>query len=242
MKLFPAIDIKNGQCVRLKQGSFQDVLVYSENPLKIAKQWEAAGASFIHIVDLDGALVGHSVNDEVIKSIVNEVKIPIQVGGGIRTIKDIESKLTLGIERVIIGTKAVNDPAFIKEAITTFGSKRIVIGIDAKDGMVAIEGWEKLSNYQAVTLALEMKKYGVKTIVYTDISKDGMLQGPNISHTKEMVQTTGLNIIASGGVSSLKDLEMLEEINVYGAIIGKALYENRIDLKKAVHLFEKKNI
>jgi phosphoribosylformimino-5-aminoimidazole carboxamide ribotide isomerase len=242
MKLFPAIDIKNGQCVRLKQGSFQDVLVYSENPVKIAKQWEAAGASFIHIVDLDGALVGHSVNDEVIKSIVNEVKIPIQVGGGIRTIKDIESKLALGIDRVIIGTKAVNDPAFIKEAITTFGSKRIVIGIDAKDGMVAIEGWEKLSNYQAVTLALEMKKYGVKTIVYTDISKDGMLQGPNIAHTKEMVQTTGLNIIASGGVSSLKDLEMLEEIDVYGAIIGKALYENRIDLKKAVHLFEKKNI
>jgi phosphoribosylformimino-5-aminoimidazole carboxamide ribotide isomerase len=242
MKLFPAIDIKNGQCVRLRQGSFQDILVYSDIPLKIAKQWEASGASFIHIVDLDGALVGHSVNDEVIKAIVSEVNIPVQVGGGIRTIMDIESKLDLGVERVIIGTKAVKDPAFIKEAITTFGSKRIVIGIDAKDGMVAIEGWEKVSNYQAVTLALEMKKYGVKTIVYTDISKDGMLQGPNIAHTKEMVQTTGLNIIASGGVSSLKDLEMLEEIDVYGAIIGKALYENRIDLKKAVHLFEKKNI
>ena len=240
MKLFPAIDIKNGQCVRLKQGSFQDILVYSESPLKIAKQWEASGASFIHIVDLDGALVGHSVNDEVIKSIVAEVKIPIQVGGGIRTIKDIENKLELGIERVIIGTKAVKDPAFIKDAVTTFGSKSIVIGIDAKDGMVAIEGWEKVSNYQAVNLAMEMKKYGVKTIVYTDISKDGMLQGPNISHTKEMVEATGLNIIASGGVSSLKDLEMLEEIKVYGAIVGKALYENRIDLKKAVDMFEKK--
>ena len=240
MKLFPAIDIKNGQCVRLKQGSFQDILVYSESPLKIAKQWEASGASFIHIVDLDGALVGHSVNDEVIKSIVAEVKIPIQVGGGIRTIKDIENKLELGIERVIIGTKAVKDPAFIKDAVTTFGSKSIVIGIDAKDGMVAIEGWEKVSSYQAVTLAMEMKKYGVKTIVYTDISKDGMLQGPNISHTKEMVEATGLNIIASGGVSSLKDLEMLEEIKVYGAIVGKALYENRIDLKKAVDMFEKK--
>ncbi|MBP1756238.1 MAG: hisA, partial [Firmicutes bacterium] len=212
----------------------------SESPLKIAKQWEASGASFIHIVDLDGALVGHSVNDEVIKSIVAEVKIPIQVGGGIRTIKDIENKLELGIERVIIGTKAVKDPAFIKDAVTTFGSKSIVIGIDAKDGMVAIEGWEKVSNYQAVTLAMEMKKYGVKTIVYTDISKDGMLQGPNISHTKEMVEATGLNIIASGGVSSLKDLEMLEEIKVYGAIVGKALYENRIDLKKAVDMFEKK--
>lgn len=240
MILFPAIDIKNGQCVRLRQGSFQDVLVYSDVPLKIAKQWEAAGASFIHIVDLDGALVGHSVNDDVIREIVTEVKIPVQVGGGIRTIKDIENKLDLGVERVIIGTKAVKDPAFIKEAVATFGSKRIVIGIDAKDGMVAIEGWEKVSSYQAVALALEMKKYGVKTIVYTDISKDGMLQGPNVSHTKELAEVTGLNIIASGGVSSLKDLESLEEIKVYGAIIGKALYENRIDLKKAVQLFEKK--
>lgn len=239
MKLFPAIDIKNGQCVRLKQGSFQDVLVYSENPLKIAKQWEACGASFIHIVDLDGALLGHSVNDDVIKEIVSEVKIPIQVGGGIRTINDIENKLNLGIERVIIGTKAVKDPAFIKEAIAAFGSKRIVIGIDAKDGMVAIEGWEKVSSYQAVSLALEMKKYGVKTIVYTDISKDGMLQGPNIAYTKEMSDATGLNVIASGGVSSLKDLEMLEESKIYGAIVGKALYENRIDLKKAVNLYEK---
>jgi phosphoribosylformimino-5-aminoimidazole carboxamide ribotide isomerase len=135
MILFPAIDIKNGQCVRLRQGSFQDVLVYSDIPLKIAKQWEAAGASFIHIVDLDGALVGHSVNDEVIKEIVSEVNIPIQVGGGIRTIKDIENKLSLGIERVIIGTKAVKDPAFIKEAIATFGAQRIVIGIDAKEGI-----------------------------------------------------------------------------------------------------------
>ncbi|HWT26339.1 MAG TPA: 1-(5-phosphoribosyl)-5-[(5-phosphoribosylamino)methylideneamino]imidazole-4-carboxamide isomerase [Mobilitalea sp.] len=238
MKLFPAIDIKNGQCVRLRQGSFQDVLVYSDTPLTIAKHWEASGASFIHIVDLDGALVGHSVNDEVIKNIVSEVSIPVQVGGGIRTLKDIENKLSLGIERVIIGTKAVKEPAFIREAVATFGSKRIVIGIDAKDGMVAIEGWEKISNFQAVNLALEMKKYGVQTIVYTDISKDGMLQGPNIAHTKELAEKTGLDIIASGGISSLKDLEMLKDCNVYGAIIGKALYENRIDLKMAVKIFE----
>lgn len=240
MILFPAIDIKNGQCVRLRQGSFQDMLVYSEMPLKIAKQWEAAGASFIHIVDLDGALLGHSVNDEVISAIVKEVKIPVQVGGGIRTIKDIESKLSLGVERVIIGTKAVKDPAFIKEAINTFGSDKIVIGIDAKDGMVAIEGWETISSYHATALAIEMKRIGVKTIVYTDISKDGMLQGPNITHTREMVDITGLNIIASGGISSLKDLEMLSEINVYGAIMGKALYENRIDLKSAINMFEKR--
>jgi len=239
MILFPAIDIKNGQCVRLRQGSFQDMLVYSEMPLKIAKQWEAAGASFIHIVDLDGALLGHSVNDEVISAIVKEVKIPVQVGGGIRAIKDIENKLNLGVKRVIIGTKAVKDPAFIKEAINTFGADKIVIGIDAKDGMVAIEGWEIISSYHATALAMEMKKIGVKTIVYTDITKDGMLQGPNITHTKEMVDITGLNIIASGGISSLKDLEMLSEINVYGAIMGKALYENRIDLKTAINMFEK---
>lgn len=240
MILFPAIDIKNGQCVRLRQGRFEDVLVYSDTPLKIAKLWEAQGASFVHIVDLDGALVGHSVNDETIKSIVAELKIPIQVGGGIRTIKDIEHKLSLGVNRVIIGTKAVNDPAFIKEAITKFGAERIVIGIDAKDGMVAIEGWEKISSYHAVSLAQEMKKMGVKTIVYTDIAKDGMLQGPNISYTKEMVQATGLDIIASGGVSSLKDIEKLQEIKVYGAIVGKALYENRVDLKQAIELFEVK--
>lgn len=239
MKLFPAIDIRNGQCVRLRQGNFQDVLVYSDSPLKMAKEWEAKGASFIHIVDLDGALMGYSVNDEVIKTIVQEVKIPIQVGGGIRTITDIDHKLSLGIERVIIGTKAVKDPGFIKEAIATFGSERIVIGIDAKDGMVAIEGWEKISNYQAVSLALEMKKYGVQTIVYTDIAKDGMLMGPNIPHTKEMVEATGINIIASGGISSLTDLEHLHEINVYGTIIGKALYENRVDLEQAVELFER---
>jgi phosphoribosylformimino-5-aminoimidazole carboxamide ribotide isomerase len=239
MRLYPAIDIKNGQCVRLRQGQFQDVLVYSNSPSKIAKQWENAGASFIHIVDLDGALAGHSVNEEAIKEITKSVKVPIQVGGGIRTIKDIENKLNLGVNRVIIGTKAVESSAFIKEAISTFGADKIVIGIDAKNGMVAIEGWEKVSNYNAVTLGIHMKEIGVKTIVYTDIAKDGMLQGPNLEHTKEMVEATGLDIIASGGVSSLKDLEMLSDISVHGAIIGKALYENRIELKNAVELFEK---
>lgn len=238
MILFPAIDIKNGQCVRLRQGNFEETRVYSNAPQNVAKQWEADGASFIHIVDLDGALVGHSVNDEVIKTIVSEVKIPIQVGGGIRTIKDIDNKLSLGIDRVIIGTKAVKDPVFVKEAVSIFGADRIVIGIDAKDGQVAIEGWETVSNYHAVALALEMKKYGIRTIVYTDISKDGMLLGPNIEHTKEMVDLTGLQIIASGGVSALKDLEMVQEIGVHGAIIGKALYENRIELKQAVDMFE----
>lgn len=238
MKLFPAIDIKNGQCVRLRQGSFRDVLVYSDLPLKVAKEWEASGASFIHVVDLDGALVGHSVNEDVIKGIVENISIPIQLGGGIRSIKDIENKLNLGINRVIIGTKAAIDPGFMKEAISIFGPDRIVAGIDAKDGIVAVEGWERLSTFNAVDLALEMRNVGIKTIVYTDIAKDGMLQGPNVHYTAEMVEETGLNIIASGGVSSLKDLEMLNEINVYGAIIGKALYENKIDLNKAASMFK----
>ena len=239
MILYPAIDIKNGQCVRLRQGQFQDVLVYSNTPAKIASLWESQGAEYIHIVDLDGALVGHSVNDDVIKEIVQTVKVKVQVGGGIRTIKDIDHKLSLGITRVIIGTKAVENPAFIKEAIYRFGPEAIVVGIDAKAGMVAIEGWEKVSNYNAVTLALQMKELGVKHIVYTDIARDGMLQGPNIEHTKQMVEATGLNIIASGGMSSLKDLERLKEVNVSGAIIGKALYEHRINLYEAIHMFSK---
>lgn len=239
MQLYPAIDIRNGQCVRLRQGQFHDQEVYSNSPVKVAKQWENQGATFIHLVDLDGALHGHGVNEDVIKEIANSVSIPVQVGGGIRTIKDIENKINLGVNRVIIGTKAVENPAFIREAINTFGAERIVIGIDAKNGMVAIEGWEKVSNYNAVTLATEMKELGVKTIVYTDIAKDGMLQGPNVECTKEMVDVTGLDIIASGGVSSLKDLESVNQVHVHGAIIGKALYENRINLEEAIQLFEK---
>lgn len=239
MQLYPAIDIRNGQCVRLRQGQFHDQEIYSNSPVKVAKQWESQGATFIHLVDLDGALHGHGVNEDVIKEIANAVAIPVQVGGGIRTIKDIENKINLGVNRVIIGTKAVENPAFIKEAISMFGADRVVIGIDAKNGMVAIEGWEKVSSYNAVTLALNMKELGVKTIVYTDIAKDGMLQGPNVECTKEMVDATGLDIIASGGVSSLKDLELINQVHVHGAIIGKALYENRFDLEEAIHLFEK---
>ena len=240
MILYPAIDIKNGQCVRLRQGQFHDVEIYSNAPANVAKEWESQGAEYIHIVDLDGALVGHSVNDDVIREIVQNVHVKIQVGGGIRTIKDIDHKLSLGVDRVIIGTKAVENPSFIKDVISHFGADAIVVGIDAKAGMVAIEGWEKVSNYNAVSLALQMKEMGVNNIVYTDIARDGMLQGPNILHTKEMVEATGLNIIASGGMSSLKDLEMLKEVKVSGAIIGKALYEHRINLEEAINLFSNK--
>lgn len=234
MKLFPAIDIKNGQCVRLRQGQFHNIEVYSQVPVRIAKSFQEAGAAFIHIVDLDGALAGHSVNEDVIKAIVQNVSIPVEVGGGIRTIQDIETKLNLGVGRVIIGTKAVENPHFVREALMRFGNNKVVVGIDAKNGMVATDGWEKISNYNAVQLALEMKEIGVKTIIYTDISRDGMLSGPNLEHTRDMVEKTKMDIIASGGVSSMKDLDDLNNIPVYGVIIGKALYENRVNLREAV--------
>lgn len=242
MQLYPAIDIKNGQCVRLKQGMFHDVEVYSNIPSKVAAMWEQQGASFIHLVDLDGALAGHSVNEEVIKNIIASVKVPTQLGGGIRTMKDIETVLDLGVSRVIIGTKAVQDPMFVKEAVDNFGSDKIVVGVDAKNGMVAIEGWEKVSSLHAVNLCLKMKEYGVKTIAYTDISRDGMLQGPNIELTKELSDVTGMEIIASGGVSNMSDLERLYYAGIKGAIIGKALYENCLNLKTAIDLYEKENI
>ena len=239
MKLYPAIDIKNGQCVRLRQGKFDDVIIYSNNPVDIAKEWEACGASFIHLVDLDGALCGHAVNAEVIRKIASTVNIPVEVGGGIRNIQDIEDVLALGVSRVIIGTKAVENPNFIKEAVDKFGADKIVAGVDAKDGLVAIHGWEKVSNIKAVDLCMEMKKLGIKTIIYTDISKDGMLSGPNVYQTKLLSDQTGLDIIASGGVSGLKDLELVDEAGIHGAIIGKALYEKKIDLRQAVAMFER---
>lgn len=238
MRLYPAIDIKNGQCVRLKQGRFNDVEVYSLIPAEIAKDWEACGASYIHVVDLDGALAGRMVNEEAIRNIIKSVKVPVQTGGGIRTPQDVEMKLNMGISRVIIGTKAVENPAFVKEMVQNFGAEHIVVGIDARNGYVAVEGWEKTSSRSAVEFALQMKDIGVQTIVYTDIAKDGMLQGPNLDATAEMVRATGLDIIASGGVSAMKDLEDLEAINAGGAIIGKALYEKRVNLREAVERFE----
>lgn len=238
MKLYPAIDVKNGQCVRLQQGVFEATTVYSSEPFQIAKQFEEAGAKFLHIVDLDGALQGMGANDEALAEIIKNVTIPVEIGGGIRTMQDIEHRLNMGVTRVILGTKAVESPEFVKEAILKFGADKIVIGIDAKNGMVAIKGWETISNVDAVTLALSMKDLGVKTIIYTDISKDGMLCGPNLVQTARMVEATGLDIVASGGVSSMEDLEQLENIGVEGAILGKAIYEKRIDLKVAAERFQ----
>lgn len=238
MQLYPAIDMKNGQCVRLRQGAFKDITIYSDAPEKVAAHWQEKGASFLHLVDLDGALAGYSVNEEVIRRIADTVSIPIEIGGGIRTGEAVDRMLGLGVRRVIIGTKAVEHPEFLRDMVRTFGEEAIVAGVDAKDGMVAVEGWEKVSSLTARDLCLTMKEYGVRHIVYTDISRDGMLSGPNVEATRKLTEETGLDIIASGGVSCMEDLKCLHEAGIRGAIIGKALYENRIDLAEAVRLYE----
>ncbi len=239
MQLYPAIDMKNGQCVRLRQGAFADMTVYSDAPEKMALHWQEQGATFLHLVDLDGALAGRSVNEPVIRRIAQTVSIPIQIGGGIRSREAAERMLSLGIRRVIIGTKAVENPEFLKELVSEFGSEAIVAGIDARDGMAATQGWEQTSSVKALDLALLMKDYGIRHIVYTDISRDGMLSGPNVEATRLMTAETGIDIIASGGVSGMEDLENLYREGIQGAIIGKALYENRIDLKEAVSRFQR---
>lgn len=238
MQIYPAIDLKNGQCVRLKQGRFDDVTSYGDDPVQRAKIWEEAGATYIHVVDLDGARTGNSYNLEAIKKIVAAVNVPVQTGGGIRSMRDIEQRIDAGVSRVIIGTAAVNNPELVKEAVRVYGDK-IAVGIDASKGMVATDGWEKISDVPAIELCKKMAEIGVKTVVYTDISKDGMMSGPNIESTKELVEQSGINIIASGGVSTMSDLEGVESINAQGVIIGKALYQGALDLKEIIERFEK---
>ncbi len=241
MQLYPAIDIKDKKCVRLKQGLFDQVQVYSEDPVQVALEWEKAGATFIHLVDLDGALLGRGVNRDVICEIVRSVHVPVQLGGGIRSLEDMEEVLNMGVFRGIVGTKAVTDPKLLKKMVDSFGPSHVVCGIDAKNGLVATQGWVDVSNISAIELALQMKVYGVRTVVYTDISKDGMLTGPNVSATKTLSDATGLDIIASGGMSCMEDLQAISDAKIHGAIIGKALYEKRIDLKEAICRFETKH-
>ena len=233
MRIYPAIDIKDGNCVRLLQGRFSDVTVYGNDPAEVAKRWEAEGGEYIHVVDLDGALKGRGVNSEVIKKICSTVNVPVQTGGGIRTMEDVEYMLQCGIERVIIGTSAVRDKEFVKRAVEKYG-KKIVIGIDAKDSMVAIEGWVEVSTFKAVDFAKEMEKIGVSTIVYTDIATDGTLKGPNIEAMKEMVENTNLDVIASGGVGNADHIKALVPTGVEGAIVGRALYTGDVDLKEII--------
>ena len=237
MIIYPAIDLKDGKCVRLSQGAFDKVTVFNDEPKNVAKSFQEAGASFIHVVDLDGARSGKSQNHVAIASIVSAINIPIQTGGGIRTMEDIEQKLSMGVERIILGTAALKHPDLVKAAVKAYGN-HIAVGIDASQGLVAVEGWEEVSRTKAVDICIKMKNIGVQTIIYTDIAKDGMMSGPNVEATKEIVETTGLSVIASGGVSSIEDLERLSEIGVSGVIIGKALYLGALDLKSVIRTFE----
>lgn len=238
MQLYPAIDLKDGRCVRLSQGRFDEAKIYSDTPSQVAALWEEKGASYLHLVDLDGAAEGRRANGPCIRQIVRRVHIPVQLGGGVRSLRDIEEALALGVSRVIIGTRAAEEPEFVRKAVERFGAERIAAGIDARDGMVAVRGWEKLSQVTAGELAGRMREAGVQTIIYTDISRDGMLCGPNVEATKKLQETAGIDVIASGGVSSIEDLRRLYEAGIQGAIIGKALYERRIDLAAAIQEFQ----
>ncbi len=237
MQLYPAIDIREGKCVRLEQGSFSNVKIYSDAPADMARLWVSQGAACLHLVDLDGALAGRLVNEAAIRAVVASVDVPVQLGGGIRSAEAVEYLLGLGVGRCIIGTKAARQPEFIRGLVERFGPERIVAGIDARQGMVAVEGWEKVSGLSAVELCLQMKRYGVEHVVYTDISRDGMLSGPNVEATRRLAEQTGLDVIASGGVSCMEDLERLEENGIRGVIIGKALYEKKILFPEAVRRF-----
>jgi len=232
MIIYPAIDIINGKCVRLQQGSYSAVTIFGDSPVEMAIKWESQGAKYLHVVDLDGARAGTSENAEVIKQIANKLTIPVQLGGGIRNLDTIEAMLSNGVSRVILGTSAVNDQEMLRQALMEYKEK-IVVGIDAKDGMVAIHGWEKASDFTAIDFARQIEALGVKTIIYTDISRDGMLKGPNLTAMSDMAKSVEIEVIASGGVSCLKDIHDLKKTGVRGIIVGRALYTGDIDLGEA---------
>ncbi|MBS4024191.1 MAG: 1-(5-phosphoribosyl)-5-[(5-phosphoribosylamino)methylideneamino]imidazole-4-carboxamide isomerase [Clostridia bacterium] len=236
MKIFPAIDLRAGKCVRLVQGKLDQETVFADNPVEMAKAWESKGAEFLHLVDLDGAFSGKPQNLGVIREIVANVNIPVQLGGGIRVMEVIEEILELGVARVILGTVAIGNPRLVESACRQYPGK-IVVGIDSKDGKVAVEGWDITSEREGVELALEMKKLGVERIIYTDIKRDGMLTGPNLAGTKDLAERTGMQIIASGGISCLEDivqLKKLEAVGIEGVIVGKALYTHALKLEDAL--------
>lgn len=233
MQILPAIDIKNGHAVRLVKGDFEQETVVNDNVLDQASIFMEAGIQYIHVVDLDGALEGRAANRDLIAKIKEMTGLAIEVGGGIRTIEQIEDYLSVGINRVIIGSMAVKHPQFVKEALDKFGSDKIVVGIDAKNGMVATEGWLETSTVDYISLALEMEKMGVRLFVYTDVDRDGTLTGPNFEHYEKLIaHLTSAKVIASGCIHALSDLQQLEKIGVAGTIVGKAYYNGDISLKE----------
>lgn len=236
MIIFPAIDIRGGKCVRLFKGDFAQETVFADNPVDMARRWEREGGEFLHIVDLDGAKKGSPQNLAVIKEILSAVKIPCELGGGIRTLEAVDEVLSLGVERVILGSAAVKNPQLVENACAKYG-ERIVVGIDAKDGNAAIDGWGVTAEISALELACRMKKLGVKTIIYTDISRDGTLTGVNVDATAELARQSGLKIIASGGVTRLDDITALrahESDGIEGAIVGRAIYTGDLSLADAI--------
>ena len=238
MLIIPAIDLKDGHCVRLRQGEMESATVFSEDPAAMARHWVAQGARRLHIVDLNGAVAGKPKNEKVIREVIAAVgdRCPIQVGGGIRDLDTIESYLDAGVTYIVIGTAAVKNPGFLSDACYAFPG-HIVAGLDAKDGKVAVEGWSKLTGHDVVDLAKKFEEYGIEALVYTDIGRDGMMSGINIEATLRLAQATKTPIIASGGLNSLKDVQSvcatLVPEGIIGAIAGRALYEGKLDLKKA---------
>ncbi len=233
MLIFPAIDLFQGQAVRLFQGDYKKMTVYDKEPLNTAKKFEAFGTQWLHIVDLEGAKTGEAVNIDTITKIISSCKLKCEVGGGIRSIKIIERYINSGVDRVILGTAAVTEKNFVEEAVKNFGEK-IAVGVDIKNNNVAIKGWQENSNIEAINFCERMQDIGVKTIICTDISKDGAMKGTNISLYKNLTEKLKINIIASGGVSSLDDVKALAKLNLYGAIIGKAYYTGAINIKEAI--------
>jgi phosphoribosylformimino-5-aminoimidazole carboxamide ribotide isomerase len=238
MEIIPAIDIRKGCCVRLVQGDLRDETVYSQEPVSVAKLWKIKGAKRLHVIDLDGAFTGKLTSLSYVKDIVKATGLSVQLGGGIRDLKTIEKAFAAGVDRVILGTTVVQNKEFVKEAVKEHG-KSILAGIDAKKGLVAIKGWKTVTKVQAVELAKEMAELGVGALIFTDIQRDGMLEGPNFQSTKEIAKAVDIPVIASGGVGRYKDLDHLKRLERYGVssvIIGKALYSGAIDLKQAIKL------
>lgn len=235
MHIFPAIDLYDGKAVRLLKGDYQKMTVYSENPLEIAKDFENSGAEFLHIVDLEGAKTGETPNINTIEKIVKNTSLFTEVGGGIRTLETVEKYSDIGVKRVILGTAAVNDEEFLLSAVKKYGEK-IAVGIDIKDGFVAIKGWTDLSKYTPFEFCEKMQNIGVKNVICTDVSKDGAMQGTNLDLYKKMSERFDLNITASGGVSGIDDIKRLKGLGIYGAIIGKAYYTKAISLARAIEV------
>ena len=238
MLIFPAIDLYGGKAVRLYKGDYKQMTVYSDDPLSVARDFEAKGAECVHLVDLEGAKDGNTPNIDVVEKIARESSLFTEIGGGIRSMETVERYFSVGVDRVILGTAAVTDEAFLREAVEKHGEK-IAVGADIKDGKIAIKGWIEKSEYDAFDFCSKMQKIGVKTIICTDISKDGAMQGANHALYREMSEKLDMQIVASGGVSSMDDVRKLAKLDIYGAIIGKAYYTGAIDLAIAINEVKK---